>query len=122
MPIPAPFPGQRFKRGHEPVLIQSRSRLFWLCLGLFWLLLVSQMIWGHHGLLAWRSAERAVAERSAAIRAATARLEQLRKRNEAMQNSPEAQEEVARELYGYTTPGAIVFEFDDAKEWSIEVR
>jgi cell division protein FtsB len=123
MPSTSVFSGQKFRRDHEPTILRhNRTRLFWLCLGLFWMLLISQVVWGRHGLLQWWRAEQAVAERANEIQLAQARVERMKVRNDAVQTDSEIQEEIARELHGYTRPGAIVFEFDDAKEWSIQSR
>ena len=105
--------GYRYRRSDSPPIFRSRTVLFGLALGLFWVLLIAQLVGGRQGLLRLARVDSKIEQRSEALRSAGVRVGALEEKIEAVRDDPIAQEEVARTEFGKATPGAIVFRFED---------
>ena len=107
------YQGQRYWRNTDRLLFNSRARLMWGGLVLFWGLLAFQLVGGRHGLISLFTLDQAIETRGEEIRAARVEKLGLSERVEALREDPETQEQAAKVLHGYTPPGAIIFEFED---------
>ncbi len=113
MPRPVIVDGQRYSRPETPPVFRSRRRLAVLGLMLVWGYLAVQLVGGRNGLLRLMHLDEQVEQRSEQVHLAQARVERLDDWIEQVRNDALAQEQVAREKHQFTTPGAIVFRFED---------
>ncbi|MAE72014.1 MAG: hypothetical protein CME06_16295 [Gemmatimonadetes bacterium] len=108
--------GQRFQRPDSRPIFRSRKKVLTIALGLFWVLLIAQLVGGRQGLLRLARVNNKIEHRIAALSSKEVRVEAMEEKIEALRNDPIAQEEVARTELGQATPGAIVFRFEDGEE------